>query len=222
MLWNNTWNLWNEKFLWNKFYSYNSEWWNYGLDGGIYKHPSLKTLMDDGMLFLTYLGSVGFMMLASCLDIHLKCLAIKIIVLSVILLGILKILFWLITIYSQGRNRHIFLRGQSHFPDFLPVVKCFFPVENSHFGRPKTNFHHFQKWKTKKNKNKKKSSPHFITFSCFHFKFSTFSSQFSPLLPFSLPFFPPIRRQKFPGQKSLGSTLPPACYATGYSHYVFL
>ena len=29
---------------------------------GICKHPSLRTLMDDGMLFLTYLGSVGFMM----------------------------------------------------------------------------------------------------------------------------------------------------------------
>ena len=38
--------------------------------------------------------------------------------------------------------RGIFFRGgtQSHFPDFFPGVKCFFPVENSHFGGPKTNF----------------------------------------------------------------------------------
>ena len=34
---------------------------------------------------------------------------------------------------TQGRNRHIFLRGQINF-------SWFFPVENSHFGWPKTNF----------------------------------------------------------------------------------
>ena len=56
---------------------------------------------------------------------------------------------------GQGRNRHVFLRGQSHFSWFFPGVKCFFPVENSHFGRPKTNFCCFQKWKAKKKKKKK-------------------------------------------------------------------
>ena len=48
----------------------------------------------------------------------------------------------------QGRNRHIFLRGQSHFSWFFFLdVKCFFPVENSYFGRPKTNSRRFKKWK---------------------------------------------------------------------------
>ena len=40
----------------------------------------------------------------------------------------------------QGGKRNIFQRGQSHFSWFFPSVKCFFPVENSHFGTPKTNF----------------------------------------------------------------------------------
>ena len=45
--------------------------------------------------------------------------------------------------------RGIFFRGgQSH--SIFPGVKCFFPVENSHFGRPKTNFSGFEKWKEKK------------------------------------------------------------------------
>ena len=120
----------------------------------------------------------------------------------------------------QGRNRHIFLRGQSHFPwFFFPGVKCFFPAENSHFGRPKTNFRRFQKWKAKKKK--KGSSPLFITFptSISYFplsllQFSFFSCQFSPLFPFFLASFFPIRQQKFPNQKSRGDTLPPACYTT--------
>ena len=66
----------------------------------------------------------------------------------------------------QGRKRNVFQRGQSH-SSFFPGVKCFFPVENSHFGRPKTNFSGFEKWKAKKKKKKEKkkgSSPHFVTF----------------------------------------------------------
>ena len=122
-------------------------------------------------------------------------------------------------------NRKFFLRGQSHFSLFFPGVKCFFPVENFHFGRPKTYFSGFQRWK-------KKSSPHFVTFppSIFNFppfflQFSFFSSQFSPLFPFSplcpLLLFSPIGQQKFPGHKSLRQRLvtsppppPPTCYAT--------
>ena len=109
----------------------------------------------------------------------------------------------------RGVTGIFFWGGKVIFPDFFPGVKCFFPVENSHFGRPKTNFRRFQKWKAKK---KKRSSPLFLTFSCFHFQFSTFSSQFSPLFPFFLASFFPIRQQKFPGQKSLGghsAPLPP-------------
>ena len=119
-----------------------------------------------------------------------------------------------------------FWGGKVICPDLFPDVKCFFPVENSRFGRPKTNFRRFQKWKAKKKKKKKKG-PHlfstsfylFITFpsSIYNFpssliQFSFFSSQFLPLSHFSLPLFPffPICKQKFPCQKSLGGTLPPA------------
>ena len=122
-------------------------------------------------------------------------------------------MWWTMVVWWHGRNRHIFLRGQSHF-------SWFFPVENSHFGHfgtPKTNFRRFQKWKAKKErKKKKKSSPLFINFPTFILNFPSsllqfcfFSSQLSPLFPFILAFFFPIRKQKFPGQKSLGGTLPP-------------
>ena len=35
-------------------------------------------------------------------------------------------------------------------------IKCFFQVENSHFGWPKTNFSGFAKWKKKQNKTSQK------------------------------------------------------------------
>ena len=72
--------------------------------------------------------------------------------------------------------------GKVIFPDFIP--KCFFPVENSHFGSPKTNFCRFQKWKAKKKK-----APLSYNFSYFHFQFSFCSSQFSTLFPFFLASF---------------------------------
>ena len=51
--------------------------------------------------------------------------------------------------------RGIFFRGgKVIFVEFFPGLKCFFPVENSHFGRPKTNFSGFEKWKAKKKKKK--------------------------------------------------------------------
>ena len=59
----------------------------------------------------------------------------------------------------RGVSGIFFRRGKVVFPDFFPGVKCFFPVENSNFGRPKTNFSGFEKWKAKK---KKKSYPHFL------------------------------------------------------------
>ena len=62
---------------------------------------------------------------------------------------------------SRGVTGIFFWGGKVIFPDYFPGVKCFFPVENSHFGRPKTNLRRFQKRKAKK---KKKSSPLFITF----------------------------------------------------------
>ena len=124
--------------------------------------------------------------------------------------------------YFQGRNRHILLRGQSDFSWFFPGVKCFFPVENSHFGRPKTNFRRFQKWKAKKKKKKEKVVTTFYHFSYFHFQFSFFSSQFSPLFPFFLASFFPKRHLKFPGQQSLGGTLPPGPPPRLLRHWVFL
>ena len=124
-------------------------------------------------------------------------------------------------IVIRGVTGIFFGGGKVVFPDFFLGVKCFFLVENSHFGRPKTNFRHFQKWK-----EKKKSSPLFITFSpsISNFppsllQFSFFPPQFSPLFPFFLASFYPIRHQKFPRQKSLGGTLPPTCYDTAYEIY---
>ena len=61
----------------------------------------------------------------------------------------------------RGVTGKFFWGGKVIFPDFFPGVKCFFPVENFHFGRPKTNFSHFQKWKAKQkqqNKTKQKKN----------------------------------------------------------------
>ena len=46
---------------------------------------------------------------------------------------------------NRGVRGIFFRRGKDIFPDFFPNVKCFFLVENSHFGRPKTNFSGFEK-----------------------------------------------------------------------------
>ena len=123
---------------------------------------------------------------------------------------------------NQGRNRYIFLRGIVIFPDFFPGVKCFFPAENSHFGRPKTNFRHFQKWQAKKKKKKKKRVlTSFYNFSYFHFKFFhlpfyNFPSLFSIFTPFPLfpcPFFADtsakISRSEVFGGGTLGALCPP-------------
>ena len=59
-------------------------------------------------------------------------------------------------------------------------MKCFFPVENSHFGRPQKNLNGFEKFK-----KKKKSSPHFVTFPP-----STFSIFLLHFSLFPCPSFP--------------------------------
>ena len=84
--------------------------------------------------------------------------------------------------YVLGHNRHVFLRGQSHFS------WLFFPVENFHFGRPKTNFRRFQKWKAKKKK-KVLISSFYITFPTsilpiFHLPFYNFPSFLLDFHPF--------------------------------------
>ena len=103
--------------------------------------------------------------------------------------------------------------AKSFFLIFFPGVKCFFPVETFHFGRPKTNFRHFEKWKAKKK------SPLLIlalfppSISIFHLPFT---SPFYPLFHFFLASFFPIGQQKFPSQNFLGGhTAPlPPCYTT--------
>ena len=121
----------------------------------------------------------------------------------------------------QGRNRHIFLRGQSHFSRFVS------PVENSRFGTPKTNFRRFQKWKAKKKKKKKVLNNFLQLFllSYFHLQFSTFHFTifllfFSictpfPFFPFFLCLFFPATSAKISRSEVSEGTLPPclpACY----------
>ena len=87
--------------------------------------------------------------------------------------------------HYQERNRNIFLKGQTHFSWFFSLSEMLFPVENFHFGRPKTNFSGLKK----KKKKKKKSSPHFVNFYTFHFQFSTFPFTIFLLLFFFFFFF---------------------------------
>ena len=99
------------------------------------------------------------------------------------------------------------------------MLKCFFPVENSHFGRPKTNFSGFEKWKVKnKKKKKKKIPPHFVN-SPFHFQFSTFPFSTFPFLIFLLFFsiflflaslFIPGRSAEISRWEMSGALCPPA------------
>ena len=112
----------------------------------------------------------------------------------------------------RGITGIFFWGGKVIFPDFFPSVKCIFPVENSHFGRPKTNFSCFEKWKAKNEKRereKKKKGPLlFLYFSSFTFKFSTFLFSifllFCSIFTIFLASLYPIRQHKFPDQKSLG------------------
>ena len=99
---------------------------------------------------------------------------------------------------TMGITGIFFWGGKVIFPDFFfPAWNAFFLVKNSHFGRPKTNFRRFQKWKAKKqNKNKtkqnrkkkKKVLTSIYSFSYFRFQFSTFP--FTIFLPFSSIFTP--------------------------------
>ena len=118
--------------------------------------------------------------------------------------------------YIQGHNkRNIFQRGHSHFSWY---EKGSFPVENFHFGRPKTNFSGIEKWKAKKKKEVLSS---FCNFSSFHFQFSNFPFSifllFCSIFSFFLASLFPVGQQKFPCQKSLGAFWPlPHHYTTGY------
>ena len=108
----------------------------------------------------------------------------------------------------------------------------FFPVENSQFGRPKTNFNGLEKQKKKKQTNKQtnKTIKVLCSFSCFftlpfwifHLPFYNFLSFLSIFLLF------PVGHQKFPGEKCLGGTLhthnhPPCllCHCLQWSNKVW-
>ena len=77
-----------------------------------------------------------------------------------------------------GAYEEYFSEGQSHFPDFFPGVKCFYPVENSHFGRKKKLVSSFCTFVT--------FPPSIFNFPPSFFPFSFFSAPFSL---FSLPLF---------------------------------
>ena len=58
--------------------------------------------------------------------------------------------------FYRGVREKIFGGGAKSFLlIFFPGVKCFFTVENFHFGRPKTNLSRFEKWKERKKERKK-------------------------------------------------------------------
>ena len=99
-------------------------------------------------------------------------------------------------IHIQGHKRNIFQRGQSHFPDFFPSVKCFFLVENSHFGRPTRNFKVVLKSEKKKGLllNLKLF---LLPFSIFHLSLFDFPS-FLVLFHFVLASLSTVGQQKFP------------------------
>ena len=91
--------------------------------------------------------------------------------------------------------RGIFFTGDKiFFPDFFPGVKCFFLVENSHFGRPRKNF----------LSSLSNLSPFYSPFATFPL-ISFFSSLFSLS---SLPLFSRKVSRNFP-VRSVGGTLPP-------------
>ena len=129
----------------------------------------------------------------------------------------------LIVDYYQGRKRNIFQRGKVIFVGFFfffsssfffpfSSVKRFFLVENSHFGRPKTNFTGFEKWKERKEKKVPLCIwlfplPFQVHFSTF--PFSIFLLFFS-LFPFFLASLFQVRQQKFPDEKCRGELpIPP-------------
>ena len=106
------------------------------------------------------------------------------------------------TTTPRGVRGICFRGGKVIFPDCFLGVKCFLPVQISHFGRPKTNFSGFEKWKAKRKK-KWSSHPSFFRFSFFFLHF-----------PFFLASLFPVSQQKFPSEKCQGALWPPGCDAT--------
>ena len=111
--------------------------------------------------------------------------------------------------WLQGRNRKIFLRGQSHFSWLFLIFswrEMLFP------GRKISILVDPEQILVCLKSEKQKKSPHFVTFPSFHFQFSTFLFTsfilFFSICPLfsllSLCLFLPVGQQKFPSQKSWG------------------
>ena len=101
---------------------------------------------------------------------------------------------------------------------FYEYSPCFFPVENSHFGRPKTNFSGLKSEKKERRRRRRrrreKVLSSFCNFSSFHFQFSTFPFSifllFFSIFQYFLASLFPVCQQKFPVENCQGGTLPPA------------
>ena len=125
---------------------------------------------------------------------------------------------------NRGATGKLFWGVKVIFSDFFPGMKCFFLVENFHFGRPKQILVilESEKQKEKKKKEKKVFSSLWnfllLPFSISSFPFTIFLLFFSifPLFHFFFASFFPVGEQKFPGQKSLGGTLPPCPHLLCY------
>ena len=119
---------------------------------------------------------------------------------------------WNQKLHHRGATGKFFWGGKVIFPVF-PGVKCLFPVENFHSGRPKQISVVF---KSEKQKKKKKSSVNF-QFPTFPFYiFSTIFLLFFSIFP-PFPFFPGRSAEISWSEISGGHSAPcpvPACYAT--------
>ena len=117
---------------------------------------------------------------------------------------------------TQGRNRHIFLSGQSHFSWFFSWHEMLFPSRKCPFWYTK-QISIFKSEKQKKKKKKKSSPLFFCNFSYFHFQFSTFSftifllfsSIFTPFPFFPCLFFPDTSAKISWSEVSGGNSVPP-------------
>ena len=128
----------------------------------------------------------------------------------------LFVLIWIHHLYISPGHRGIFFRGgKVIFPDFFPSLKSFFPVENSILVDPK-QISVVLKSETKEEE-KKKSSPHFVTFppSIFNFPLSLFDFLSFLHFPSSLCLSLPGRSAEISSEQCQGALCPPAS-ATAY------
>ena len=121
----------------------------------------------------------------------------------------------------RGIIGKFFWGGKVIFPHFFPGVKCFFLVENFHFGRPKTDFCCFEKWQANKRVLSSFLIFSLLPFSIFHLPFYNFPSfllHFPLFSIFPCLFFPGRSAEISRSEDSRGVLCPPpACYATAFT-----